>query len=314
MVQWSDIVRGSTVGTFVTINSERFGYRNDIRPNTGPAINVIGNPTRFFSANGFEANIADGRTRNCMWMFIYNALRAESDYTDAQAAAWTGEVLFQKVDVAQGSLGGLVEPWAVPAGYGGSRTNLNATQQVNQRRLTLVAIQDRNGHARVWAFNDQATNAQQRDNTFNEYVKLTDARINTLFGLQAGPPAAVAGSFAPGNVSAELTTGREGRIPFDAATGGTGDVSYTIALNGGITDLGVSGNNLIIPADTIAGTYRVAVRATWTSGSTTADAVGFFNIQFTRVEASRGGGHIPPSMLMWLLYDLNKRDKKRKKK
>ena len=201
MVQWSDIVTGSTVGTYVTINSETFGYRNDIRPNTGPAINIVGNPTRFFSANGFEANISDGRTRNAVWMFIYNALRAESDYTDAQAAAWTGEVLFQKTNVGQESLGSLVQPWSVPAGYGGSRTTLNAQTQINQRRLTLVAIQDRNGHARVWQYNHLATNAQQADNAFNEYVKLSDAQINSEFGLQAGPPAAVAGSFNPGNVT-----------------------------------------------------------------------------------------------------------------
>ena len=128
------------------------------------------------------------------------------------------------------------------------------------------------------------------------------AFFNMVLTRRAATPNAVAGTFSPSDITgAEIGIDREGRLAFDGATGGTGTISYTLLVNGGVTGLAVDGNILIVPSDTIAGTYRVAVRARWTSGSTTADRTAFFNFTFARVMLA---GDVPRAMgqrtIQWL--------------
>ena len=186
MVNWSDIVSGRTVNSFVTINSKSYAYKNNVTLNAGPAINVIGNPAAFFSGTAvLTSNINDGRTRNALRMFIYNALRADDDYTDAQAATYgntasTDEFLVIRTD-GHAALTGSA-PWPVHSTIvSGDRAAANSS---STHRLQLVAIRDRNGHARVWRARSGLT-ATTAASFATAYDKLTDEQVREEFGLPA---------------------------------------------------------------------------------------------------------------------------------
>ena len=215
MINWSSIVTGLTAGGYRTIDGTSYGYRNDIQVNESRGVNIVGNPTHFFSNNAFGANIRDGRTRNALRAFIYNALRAESDYTDAQAASWgtatADEVLFLKPTVTGVAN---LSPWPVHSGGTGSQNNSAGN---SNRQLSFVAIRDRNGHIRAWriksgisgpAFNSFATS----------YDKLTEEQIRTEFGLPPGL------TYADQTIS--IAQGGTGTLP--AATGGTAPYTYAL--------------------------------------------------------------------------------------
>ena len=223
MVNWSDIVSGQTAGTFATIDGTTYGYRNDIQVNEARGVNIVGNPTRFFSNNAFQANIADGRTRNALRVFIYNALRAESDYTDAQAAAWgsatADEVLFTKQNVT--GVAGFTA-WPVHSGAGGSQTN---STSASNRQLNFICIRDRNGHARAWRIKSSISGSAF--NAFStSYDKLTEAQIRTEFGL---PAAATPLTYS--NQTQSIAQGASGAA-LPAATGGTAPYNYALGTAG----------------------------------------------------------------------------------
>ena len=89
MIQWDDLTKDLNINAFNAINGQNYAYKNNVTLNPGPAINVLGNPASFFSGTSdYGTNINDGRTRNVTRMFIYQALRAEANYSDAEAAAY----------------------------------------------------------------------------------------------------------------------------------------------------------------------------------------------------------------------------------
>ena len=291
MVNWSDIVSGQTAGGFRTIDGTTYGYRNDIQVNEARGINIIGNPVYFFSTT--PTSITDGRSRNALRMFVYNALRAESDYTDAQAAAWgsatADELLYTRATVVDPRD---AQSWPIPTGVSGSRVTSTGASTT---RLTFVAIRDRSGHTRAWRIKSSIPTVGTSNFFTSSYDKLTDAQIRTEFGLSGGTPAtptAVAGTLSIANKTASLSSAGSGTLTLEAASGGTGTVGYALSVNGG-TSCTLSGRTLTIPAGQAAGTFRLAVTATWTSGTTTATASAFFNLTITRTQAPARGTFSP---------------------
>lgn len=141
-----------------------------------------------------------------------------------------------------------------------------------------------------------------------------DSEIDFTIRRQA--PSAVAGSFNPGNVTISGAPNTQLTGSFNAATGGTGTISYALLVNGGAT-ISVSGTTITVGATQAAGTFRIAVRARWTSGSTTADNTQFFNVVIARREppvtpstpTTRRGGFDGAAM-----YFMMRRMRKQRKK
>ena len=283
MINWSAIVGSLTVNRFHTIGGKSFAYKNNVRLNAGPAINVVGNPASFFSGTtNFNSNINDGRTRNAARMFIYNALRAESDYTDAQAAAYGNTSSTDEFLIYRTTPGALVgsAPWPVHSTIvSGSRTAAIATSRF---ALEIVAIRDRSGHVRAWKRRTGLT-ATTAAAFATAYDKMSNAEIRAEFGLAA--PAAVAGTLSIAAKSITLDANASGTVNLEAASGGTGTVTYALTSNGG-TSCTLSGRTLTIPAGQAAGTFNLGVTATWTSGSSTATTATTFNLTITRRSAA----------------------------
>ena len=110
--------------------------------------------------------------------------------------------------------------------------------------------------------------------------------------VTAAAPTAVAGTLAIANKTVNLSSSASGTATIEAASGGTGTVSYALSVNGG-TSCTLSGRTLTIPAGQAAGIFRLAVTATWTSGSTTATTSAFFNLTITRTQAPARGTFAP---------------------
>ena len=226
MINWSDIVGSLSVNGFHTIGGKSFAYKNNVRLNAGPAINVVGNPATFFSGTtNYNSNINDGRTRNATRMFIYNALRAESDYTDAQAAAYGNTSSTDEFLIYRTTPGALVgsAPWPVHSTIvSGSRTAAIATSRF---ALEIVAIRDRSGHVRAWKRKTGLT-ATTAASFATAYDKLTDAQIRTEFGLPAAST-----PLAYSNQTQSITQGTSGAA-LPAATGGTAPYNYALGTAG----------------------------------------------------------------------------------
>ena len=230
MINWSELVTGLTVNSFVTINSKSYAYKNNVTLNAGPAINVAGNPAAFFSGTAvYSSNINDGRTRNALRMFIYNALNAESDYTAAQAAVYgntssTDEFLVVRTSGNAPLTGSAT--WPVHSSIvSGSR---EAALNTSTHRLQLVAIRDRNGHVRAWRAKSGLTVATA-GSFATAYDKLTDAQIRTEFGLPAA-----ATPLAYPNQTQTIRRGESGSA-LPAATGGTAPYNYALGTEGTAT-------------------------------------------------------------------------------
>ena len=95
--------------------------------------------------------------------------------------------------------------------------------------------------------------------------------VNSTFNLnvnRAFPPAAV-GTFTPGNQVITMPASGSGTVQFAAATGGTGTITY--ALRGTVpTGITLSGRTLSVQQVVTDGPKALTVRATWTSGTSTA--------------------------------------------
>ena len=295
MINWSELVTGLTVNSFVTINSKSYAYKNNVTLNPGPAINVIGNPASFFSGTAnYNSNINDGRTRNATRMFIYQALNAESDYTSAQAIAYgntssTDEFLIVRGTRSPALTGALT--WPVHSSItGGSRSAATATSIYT---LELVAIRDRNGHVRAWRMKSGLTAAQSASFA-GAYDKLTDAQIRTEFGLSGGQPAtpdAATGTFTNQTQNVSATSSQVLSRRFTPASGGTGTITYQLRRPhaAGIT---LTGTTLSIPAS-VSGTQAITIRATWTSGTSTAFLDRVITLNITRSQAPVAGTFSP---------------------
>lgn len=281
MVQWTDLVGSNTVNSFVTYNTLTYGYKNNVTLNTGPAINVLGNPAGFFSGNVPWTNINDGRTRNATRMFIYNALLAESDYNDAQAAAY-GDTTTDEFIIRRGTRPAALTgsgTWPVSSIItSGSRVSANAASTVT---LELVAVRDRNGHVRAWKMKS-GLDANSARLFSTAYDKMSDAEIRTEFGLPGGtPPQAVTGTFNPGAKALTLQDNTRGTFEMDAASGGTGTISY--GLTSPPAGFGrTSGRTISVAPNVAAGAYTLRGRAIWTSGSSVVSLTRSFQFTLTR--------------------------------
>ena len=102
-----------------------------------------------------------------------------------------------------------------------------------------------------------------------------------------GPPPAQAGSFTAGVGTLRLAVGAGGSTNIGAASGGTGTVSYTQrTAQAGIF---LSGRTLGVAGTVPAGTYRLTIRATWTSGTTTAFRDSVYVLTVQRVVITQRG-------------------------
>ena len=315
MVNWSEL---SLSGAgFKTINGVVYGYRTDISPaGDTRGLNIVGNPSGFSASVAPNTNIAYGRARNALRQFVYEALRNEADYTDAQARAWQGEILFRRINGAQITAPGsqadtLIKTWVPWTGAGGSQTNLSlgfrgtagaASMGGNNGQLTLIAIQTPTnggaggnpatgtGHVRAWMIKPTITagaTGVENDTLGETYDKMTDAQIRTAL-IVASAPTAVAGTISVPNQTASAQGNVQRFVDLPAASGGTGNVTYAYSgLPAGVTALGT---RLTIAATTASfAATTVTVTATWTSGSTTATAQDTFTLQFTRTPNAATG-------------------------
>ena len=284
MINWSEIVGSATAGNFVTLEGTQYGFRNDIEVSESRGINIIGNPTNFFSNN--PGSITDGRSRNALRMFIYNALRADSDYTDSQAAAWGSQTADEVLFIVQ-NVGGQagIATWPKPASVGGSQT---ASAGNSNRRLAFIAIRDRNGHARAWRIKPGALSVAARGAFATSYDKLSDTQIRTQFTAPAA-----AGTFNAATVDVTLDDNTAGDVTFPAATGGTGTITYSLSLSPRapydsddriVTDSITVGpsNSIRLAASLPREFYHIYVIATWTQGATTATAQALIDVRLTR--------------------------------
>lgn len=101
------------------------------------------------------------------------------------------------------------------------------------------------------------------------------------------PPDAVAGSFVAGLGTIRALVGSPGSTNIGAASGGTGTVSYSLqTIVAGIT---LNNRALNIASTVPAGQYRLAIRATWTSGSTTAHRDSVYTLTVVRPVVTQAG-------------------------
>ena len=313
-IPWTDIVPAGTSVGFITRNTRTYGYRTDISP-TGDSrgLNIVGNPAGFSASTAPGTNINYGRARNALRQFVYEALRNESDYTDAQARAWAGEIFFLRqnnnlITAPSGQTSTTMKTWVPWTGAGGSQSNLNLGSRTSagvarmgalNGQIVAVAIQTKDPdsssrsltHARAWKIKDVVT--ANADGTTNDtlaetYDKMTDAEMRTEFIESAPLPTAVAGTISVPNQTVSALPNQQRFVDIPTATGGTGDVSYAYSgLPSGVTGTGI---RITIPASQGSFSSTVTVTATWTSGSTTATASDTFTLAFTRGSAQAVAG------------------------
>ena len=102
---------------------------------------------------------------------------------------------------------------------------------------------------------------------------------------------AVAGTFSVANKTLTLSSTQTQAFDVEAASGGTGTVSYSLVNPpSGVT---ISGRRVTIATTVASQTLNLRARATWTSGSTTATRDATFSVVLTRTQRARTGTFNP---------------------
>lgn len=221
MVTWASVVGTNTVNSYITLNGTRYLFKNTYAP-AGDSYNRRGAPPAYQSSSFFGDSTYDEDREVIMRVLIFHALRNQTDYTDAQAAAWDDEALV--ITSGIGSFFGQNNTrWTAPAGVTGN-TGIRLPTNSTAQRVVFFAVKDRTGHIRAWKIKDNVRSLLRTSAGFTSYYEqLSDSDIRERFGLTGGLTLAdQTPSGARGTDSTAL----------DAPTGGTGTTTMQVGTKG----------------------------------------------------------------------------------